>query len=232
MPVVAIALVLGSLLHPAFPTLRSVAAAPPAASAPASYEMATGVFGPSETNEPASGPGERWVAPHVETSLWSEAGPQAEEIGAAHLWAPLQMLGEAKDGRLPVRDPSGDRRGWVDAADVGPVDPALAGGADVPPIGGPIAWSGPARVTMHTCAELGGCNATASGLRPEPGMVAVDPAVIPLGSTVWIQGLGTFLAADTGSLVRRAHLDVFGWSYHDAIAWGVQERTVLVSAPR
>jgi len=232
MPIVAIALVLGSLLHPAFPTLRSVAAAPPAASGPASYEMATGVFGASETDEPASGPSERWVAPHVETSLWSEAGPRAEEIGVAHLWAPLQVLGEAKDGRLPVGDPSDGRQGWVLAADVGPVDPVLAGGADVPPISRPIAWSGPARVTMHTCAKLGGCGPTASGLRPGPGMVAVDPAVVPLGSTVWIRGLGTFLAADTGSLVRGAHLDVFGPSYQEAIAWGVQERAVLVFAPR
>jgi 3D (Asp-Asp-Asp) domain-containing protein len=62
-------------------------------------------------------------------------------------------------------------------------------------------------------------------------MVAVDPTVIPLGSLVWIQGLGTFLAADTGSLVRGAHLDVFGHSYAEAIEWGVQQRDVLVYAP-
>ena len=158
--------------------------------------------------------------------------PVLDHARVAHLWAPLEVVGEAADGRLPVPDPSDERGGWVRAADVGPVDPALAGGADVPPIGRPITWSGPARVTMHTCAELGGCGPTASGLRPEPRMVAVDPAVIPLGSTVWIQGLGTFLAADTGSLVRGAHLDVFGGSYHEAIAWGVQERAVLVFAPR
>jgi 3D (Asp-Asp-Asp) domain-containing protein len=81
---------------------------------------------------------------------------------------------------------------------------------------------------MYTCVELGGCATTASGIWPEPGMVAVDPAVIPLGSTVWIQGLGTFLAADTGSLVRGAHLDVFGLSYSEALQWGVQERSVIV----
>jgi 3D (Asp-Asp-Asp) domain-containing protein len=56
--------------------------------------------------------------------------------------------------------------------------------------------------------------------------------VIPLGSTIWVQGLGTFLATDTGSLVRGAHLDVFSLSYQDALAWGVQERTVLVFAPQ
>ena len=63
-------------------------------------------------------------------------------------------------------------------------------------------------------------------------MVAVDPSVIPLGSTVWVQGLGTFLATDTGSLVRGTHLDVFTLSYADALAWGVQERAVQVFGAR
>jgi 3D (Asp-Asp-Asp) domain-containing protein len=227
MPLVAIALVLGSLLPAGFLVFGLV----PSATA-AALGAAAVLFSPSTTNEPTSGLGERWVAPHTETPLWSEAGPQAQTIGVAYQWAPLVVIGEGTDGRLPVQDPADGRRGWVNAADVGPVDPALAGGADVPPIGQPIAWGGPARVTMHTCAELGGCAPTATGLRLEPGMVAVDPAVIPLGSTVWIQGLGTFLAADTGSLVRGAHVDVFGWSYQEAIAWGVQERAVLVFAPR
>jgi 3D (Asp-Asp-Asp) domain-containing protein len=115
--------------------------------------------------------------------------------------------------------------------DVGPVDPALIGTGLLPPIGRPVAWSGPARVTMYTCVELGGCAPTASGIWPEPGMVAVDPKLIPLGSTVWIQGLGTFLAADTGSLVKGAHLDVYGLSYQEALAWGVQERSILVFPP-
>ena len=187
---------------------------------------------PGATGELPSGPGPSWVAPHAETLLWSAAGPQAEEIGPAHRWAPLEVIGQATDGRLPVRDPGDGRRGWVDVADVGPIDPTLAGGADVPPIGRPVVWSGPASVTMYTCVELGGCRTTASGLQPQLGMVAVDPSVIPLGSTVWIQGLGMFLAADTGSLVRGTHLDVFGSSYQEAMAWGIQERSVLVFAPQ
>ena len=104
-------------------------------------------------------------------------------------------------------------------------------GPDADPYAFRTAVSGPALITMYTCIELGGCGPTASGIWPESGLVAVDPAVIPFGSTVWIQGLGTFLAADAGSLVRGAHLDVFGWSYQDAIARGMQERTVLVFAP-
>jgi 3D (Asp-Asp-Asp) domain-containing protein len=224
MPLIAVALVLAGLLPNGFQKIGMV---PSAAS-----EAAAAAFSPGAADGPASDPGSGWVAPHAETPLWSEAGPRAEEIGIAHRWAPLEVVGGSMDGRLQVRDPADDRRGWVSVVDVGPVDPALAGTADVPPIGRPIAWSGPARVTMHTCAELGGCGQTASGLLPEPGMVAVDPSVIPLGSTVWIQGLGMFLATDAGSLVRGARLDVFGGSYQEAIAWGVQERTVLVFAPR
>lgn len=221
MRLAALALMLGTLPLVTLPPLTVAA----------SERTGVTTFAPDAGIRSASDPSERWVAPHVETALWSEAGPQAEDVGVTHRWAPLRVLGEEQYGRLPVRDPSDGREGWVRAADVGPVDPTLAGGAHVPPIGPPIAWSGPARVTMYSCVELGGCAPTASGLWPEPGVVAVDPTVIPLGSTVWIEGLGTFLAADTGSLVRGAHLDVFGWSYQDAITWGIQERDVLVFAP-
>jgi 3D (Asp-Asp-Asp) domain-containing protein len=175
-----------------------------------------------------TGPSVAWVAPHTETLLWSGPSAEAGESGTAYQWAPLQVTGESESGRLPIWDPSERRSGWVQASDVGPVDPALVGTAYLPPIGHHLAWTGAARITMYTCVELGGCSATASGAWPEPGMVAVDPSVIPLGSTVWVQGLGTFLATDTGSLVRGAHLDVFTLSYADALAWGVQERSVLV----
>lgn len=174
--------------------------------------------------------GECWVAPHMVTSLWSSARWDAQTIGTAHQWAPFQVVGESYEGLLPVQDPATRQRAWVRADAVGPVDPTLLGTEYLPPADRQIAWGGPARITMYTCVELGGCAPTASGVWPEPGMVAVDPTVIPLGSTVWIQGLGTFQATDTGSLVRGAHLDVFGLSYQDAIAWGVQERAVLVFA--
>jgi 3D (Asp-Asp-Asp) domain-containing protein len=91
----------------------------------------------------------------------------------------------------------------------------------VPPLHGVI-WAGTARVTMYTCVELGGCNRTASGIWPYEGVVAVDPRVIPLGSMVWLNGLGTFLAADTGSAVYGNRIDVFVHDYPRAIQWGVR----------
>ena len=150
------------------------------------------------------------------------------EAGEVAQWTPLQVTGEPRGALLPVWDPSEQRAGWVRAIDVGPIDPALVGTAYLPPIGRRVASTGPARITMYTCVELGGCNATASGIWPDRGIVAVDPKVIPLGSIVWVQGLGTFLAADTGSLVRGAHLDVFSLDYSEAIEWGVQERSIFV----
>ena len=204
-------------------------ASPAASSAPSTVRV---VFEPRSSDDPATQTSDRWVAPHAETTVWTDPEPNAGKSGLVRQWSPLQVVGQAAFGRLPVWDPSTRNRGWVQARDVGPIDPTLVGTAYLPPIGRRIAWGGPARITMYTCVELGGCNATASGLWPKPGMVAVDPSVIPLGSTIWIQGLGTFLAADTGSLIKGAHLDVFGLSYDEAIEWGVQERAILVFARR
>jgi len=232
MPLVAVALLISTLLQPSASALMSSPSLMSGSPGATSGATASVVFEPAGQDGASSTSSTRWVAPHAETSFWSTAGTSDESLGLAHLWEPLQVIGQSQGHRLPIWDPATRRRAWVDAQDVGPVNPDLVGTAYLPPIGRTVTWAGSARITMYTCVELGGCAQTASGPWPEPGMVAVDPAVIPLGSTVWVQGLGTFLATDTGSLVRGAHLDVFNLSYQDALAWGVQERTVLVFAPR
>jgi 3D (Asp-Asp-Asp) domain-containing protein len=229
MPLVAVALAVSTLLHAGSSALSWMTLSSLVFSTPITTTHV--VFEPNGQNGHSSESSVRWVAPHTVTNLWSDSSPNADQICVVPQWAPLQVVGSPEFGRIPVWNPSTRAKGWVRASHVGPVDPRLVGSPYLPPIGRPIAWGGPARVTMYTCVELGGCAATASGLWPEPGMVAVDPKVIPLGSTVWIQGLGTFLAADTGSLVRGAHLDVYGLSYPEALEWGVQERSVLVFAP-
>jgi 3D (Asp-Asp-Asp) domain-containing protein len=50
---------------------------------------------------------------------------------------------------------------------------------------------------------------TRTGTFPHWGTVAVDPRVIPLGSTVYIQGLGVFKAEDTGGAIYGRRVDVF-----------------------
>ena len=59
---------------------------------------------------------------------------------------------------------------------------------------------------------------TASGIPAAPGIVAVDPNVIPLGSTVIIDGQ-QYLAADTGVTGNR--IDIYIDSHDAAEAFGV-----------
>ena len=50
---------------------------------------------------------------------------------------------------------------------------------------------------------------TATGLPVGPGIVAVDPTVIPLGTRMRIPGYGDGVAADTGGGVKGARIDVW-----------------------
>ena len=68
---------------------------------------------------------------------------------------------------------------------------------------------------------------TATGLPAGPGVVAVDPQIIPLGSTVIIDGQ-QYLAADTG--VTGKHVDVCLPDHEDTVAHGVWITEVWVSA--
>ena len=64
---------------------------------------------------------------------------------------------------------------------------------------------------------------TATGIPAVPGIVAVDPEVIPLGSVVVIGGQ-RYLAADTG--VTGLHVDVCAAEHQDAEDFGVQTLAV------
>ncbi len=64
---------------------------------------------------------------------------------------------------------------------------------------------------------------TATGLPAGPGVVAVDPEIIPLGSAVIIDGQ-RYLAADTG--VTGKHVDVCLLEHEDTVAHGVRTAEV------
>lgn len=69
---------------------------------------------------------------------------------------------------------------------------------------------------------------TATGLPAGPGIVAVDPEVIPLGSTVIIDGQ-RYLAADTG--VTGKHVDVCLAEHEATVEAGVRTAAVWVVMP-
>jgi 3D (Asp-Asp-Asp) domain-containing protein len=67
---------------------------------------------------------------------------------------------------------------------------------------------------------------TATGLPVGPGIVAVDPGVIPLGTRMTIPGYGEGVAADVGGGIKGAHIDVWIASCSDAASF---TRTVTIT---
>jgi 3D (Asp-Asp-Asp) domain-containing protein len=68
---------------------------------------------------------------------------------------------------------------------------------------------------------------TATGIPVGWGVAAVDPSVIPLGTHFTVPGYGEAVAADIGSAVQGATIDLWFPSVGQAQAWG--RRTVTVT---
>ncbi|WNR44991.1 3D domain-containing protein [Paenibacillus roseipurpureus] len=65
---------------------------------------------------------------------------------------------------------------------------------------------------------------TYSGIKAREGRtIAVDPNVIPLGSTVFIEGIGLRKAEDIGSAIRGSRIDVFMNDLGQAQEFGVKK---------
>ncbi|MFC4023779.1 3D domain-containing protein [Oceanobacillus longus] len=79
------------------------------------------------------------------------------------------------------------------------------------------------------CAGCSGYTATGINLKanPDAKVIAVDPNVIPLGSTVYVEGYGYATAGDTGGAIKGNKIDVFVPTKKEAYSWGV--RTVKVT---
>lgn len=60
--------------------------------------------------------------------------------------------------------------------------------------------------------------------------IAVDPSVIPLGTNVYIKGIGFRIAQDTGGAIKGNKIDICMESFDDAIKHG--RRDLLVIYPK
>jgi len=63
-----------------------------------------------------------------------------------------------------------------------------------------------------------GDDVTATGLRLEKGIVAIDPTIIPYGTEMYVPGYGRALAADTGGGIKGRMIDL-GYSDDDYVSW-------------
>ena len=85
-------------------------------------------------------------------------------------------------------------------------------------------------ITAYTDSCGNGDGYTATMTRPTVGRtIAVDPRKIPLGSRVWIEGLGWHIAEDVGAAVKGNVIDYYiGASVSEALRFGRQRRRVVV----
>lgn len=75
----------------------------------------------------------------------------------------------------------------------------------------------------------GGEPHTATGTVPVAGRtIAVDPRVIPYGSRVSIEGLGTFIAEDCGGGITNNRIDVYFNTHEEALAFGMHQAYVTI----
>jgi 3D (Asp-Asp-Asp) domain-containing protein/septal ring factor EnvC (AmiA/AmiB activator) len=111
------------------------------------------------------------------------------------------------------------------AAAAAPADPAPS---DLTPA--PAAAFAPATGHSLTVSSTGYSlrGHTATGIPVGSGVVAVDPSVIPLGTRLTIPGYGEGVAADTGSAVRGATIDLWFPTLAQALAWGRQTVTITL----
>jgi 3D (Asp-Asp-Asp) domain-containing protein len=81
-------------------------------------------------------------------------------------------------------------------------------------------------VVSATCYDLSG--RTATGMPVGQGVVAVDPSVIPLGTRMYVPGYGNGVAADVGSGIQGATIDLW-MTPTQCAAWGRRTVTITIS---
>jgi len=100
------------------------------------------------------------------------------------------------------------------------------GGEGAAPPPGPPPQSG----SKVTVSSTGYClrGTTATGIPVGWGVIAVDPSFIPLGTRMFVPGYGEGVAADTGSAVKGAVIDLWFPTCAQARQWGWRTVTITL----
>jgi len=96
-----------------------------------------------------------------------------------------------------------------------------------PPVSGGGGSVGPGATITVSATGYSLRGRTATGVPVGWGVVAVDPSVIPLGTRMTIPGYGEGIAADTGSAIVGATIDLWFPTLSQARDWG--RRTVTIT---
>jgi len=138
--------------------------------------------------------------------------PGSTGTAAEHRTSAVVGIAASQDGYALLADKPGQReQNWPT-----PVRLASAGVVAGQPLG----------TFLATCYDNRGL--TATGVPASLRSVAVDPRVIPLGSTIWISGVGVRIAQDTGGLIKGKRVDVWMPGHQTCIDFGVKKVQVVM----
>ena len=82
--------------------------------------------------------------------------------------------------------------------------------------------------TAYSAHDPGNGNRTATGTPVRHGVIAVDPAVIPLGTHVFIPGYGEAVAEDIGGAIHGYRIDVAFDTHAEALMFGRQDLEIFI----
>lgn len=139
-----------------------------------------------------------------------------------------QSLNEGRIARLAQQAANAESRAAQVATPAAP-EPVAAVSAPAPEPA-PVPTPAPESGTRMSVVSTGYClsGTTATGIPTGWGVVAVDPAVIPLGTKMSVPGYGEGVAADTGSAVKGAMIDLWFPSCAQALQWGRRTLTITL----
>ena len=83
------------------------------------------------------------------------------------------------------------------------------------------------KLVVNAYAYTGG-GRTAMGTRARVGEIAVDPSVIPLGTNVYIEGVGPRRAEDTGGNIKGNTIDIYMDTQSQCLSWGARYVTIYI----
>lgn len=73
----------------------------------------------------------------------------------------------------------------------------------------------------------------ANGQQVHAGAIAADPRILPIGTIVRVDGMGTFVVKDTGGAIKGRRLDIWMKSRKDALHFGRRNVTLrIISYPK
>ncbi len=166
---------------------------------------------------------------HKNLSANHQTGSAPEPTHSSHLalTSPIDALSRVKPGQTSAPGQSGPHKSAPYKSSSHLAGEARIQAAAPPPahhVPRPTPAKPPARIPlgtfMVTCYDLTGHTATGDLAGPES--VAVDPSVIPLGTRIYVPGIGERSADDTGGLIIGDHIDIWEPSYGRCADWGAR----------